>query len=761
MIKYTFKDIKKYRWLYFVVVILFAVATCVILALIETHSNVQNSALQFYEQYNKDDYVIYKNQISNDDAKEIENISGVLAIEKTLEADFEVTINNDEKRTLRVQSLPKDINKLYYYDQIDEDGIAVSKKFLDANNLIVGDKMTLSLNGETKVVTINASVVSPASIFAIKSWNEPSPDSKYFADAYINYNSFEAYRFHTDYYNKLLLNTDDNIDNTVFEDNVEKSLGKAKMLSKENQISYITVDEEIGDLKTISIFFIFVFMICIVSMLIVLAEKITDSSKKKIAIMKSIGTKNIKVCYIFTLPYLFSFLVSIIVGGALSYVILSILLKVYTSVFYIPTFTLSYQFSNIMIILAIAIIAILSVFTFQYSVVKKMSIARVLKGDSSSGTIKSNKLGNKFSFTLMYVIRNISRNKGRSIFTSLSVILSFILLVTSFFFFDSLSHSLSSRAEDINNYSYRVLFDRAFTKSDVNTFLGKYDYELEKKLPGQLIHFDEELDIVICSIDSLNDAIKLKTLDGSIIEITDDTCVIPYRYKQQFSYNIGDTLTIDVTKTDGEIVTKDLKITDIAYEYTMFAVYISNEYMESIDPDLDYTNAYIKDANTESLYDELISIDKISMVEKYDYIYDSYKGIIKGVSQFAYIILIFSLILLGAIFIGICFVSMNSRKREFAIMKMLGARTGFIFKHLFFETNVLMILGLLLGSFVSSPLKNKLSDLFSNNRISFLPYLEPITYAFIVVTIFSIVNIMLLLFIRVIKNISYKKELFK
>ena len=121
-----------------------------------------------------------KKNLTEKELGKIEGIDGVEKVEGTIEADFRVKLDNDERRTLRIQSISKEIDKLYSYDSMDSKGLHISKKFMEENDLSLGDTLRISINGIEKEMRIVESIVNPSALFSIKSWNEPSPDGKYF-----------------------------------------------------------------------------------------------------------------------------------------------------------------------------------------------------------------------------------------------------------------------------------------------------------------------------------------------------------------------------------------------------------------------------------------------------------------------------------------------------------------------------------------------------------------------------------------------------
>lgn len=759
MIKYLFRDVKKFKILYLTLFTLFVIAICTILSLLETYSNVDDAVNAFYGNYIKDDYMLYKKNLTEKELGKIEGIDSVEKVEGTIEADFRVKLDNDERRTLRIQSISKEIDKLYSYDSMDSKGLHISKKFMEENDLSLGDTLRISINGIEKEMKIVESIVNPSALFSIKSWNEPSPDGKYFSDAYMDISEYEKFGFSADMYNKVLIKVGKY--KSDLENDLESIISNSKIVEKNEQISYITVNEEIGDLKTVSSFFIVIFSVCILSIIVVVTQKIIGELQKKIAYFKSIGIKNGELAKYFTLPYIGIVGISFIVGSCFSRVIGKILLGVYSDVFNLPEYDFVFHNRNFILILSVLAIIITIVYVFQYKKIKNMSVARVLKGEEDKIVKNSCRIGKGIPLFVKNVLRNILRNRGRSIFTGIAIIFSFILLITSFFFFDSLEHSLSSKVNEVNNYDYKIAFVKEMEKKEIADIMGKFDYQLEKAIAGELVMPEEELDVVISSSDSLKESILLKDIEGKEIDLENpNLCIIPYRYKQQFGINSGDNITVETVNEEGKIVKHDLKITNVVYEYTMFSVYVSPSIMKQIYCEDTYTSAYVN-LDKEQEYKELTSIEEISTIEKNDYIYDSYGSIISGVEQFAKIIFIFSLVVLAAIFMGISYISLSTRKRDIAILKMLGAKNRYIYMSIMTEMNVILIVSLLVGIVISSPLKNILSSVFSNNRICFLPYIKEETYLMIILIIGILINLMMLYFFIPIRKINYKKELFR
>ena len=227
---------------------------------------------------------------------------------------------------------------------MDSKGLHISKKFMEENDLSLGDTLRISINGIEKEMKIVESIVNPSALFSIKSWNEPSPDGSIFQMlTWILVNL--KFGFSADMYNKVLIKVGKY--KSDLENDLESIISNSKIVEKNEQISYITVNEEIGDLKTVSSFFIVIFSVCILSIIVVVTQKIIGELQKKIAYFKSIGIKNGELAKYFTLPYIGIVGISFIVGSCFSRVIGKILLGVYSDVFNLPEYDFVFHNRNL------------------------------------------------------------------------------------------------------------------------------------------------------------------------------------------------------------------------------------------------------------------------------------------------------------------------------------------------------------------------------------------------------------------------------
>ena len=170
----------------------------------------------YYDDTNLADGWVYGEDLDNDTFAEIEGIGEIKDAQREMVVDTVANYSTDPEITLHVLDGQQKVSKFYLYngkdfDANDKDGIWIDKRFADARNLDVGDKITLKFDDNEVSKTIRGTMISPEYVYYIQE-GSIVPNFKQIGYAYI---SSKGADFDLKY-NRIALDSYEEIDENIY-----------------------------------------------------------------------------------------------------------------------------------------------------------------------------------------------------------------------------------------------------------------------------------------------------------------------------------------------------------------------------------------------------------------------------------------------------------------------------------------------------------------------------------------------------------------
>ena len=152
-------------------------------------AGIQQTVNEFYDETDMADMWVYSENLSNDSINQIKEISTTEDFERQL--ILRSTANISGNPTLTLHFIEKNKLSKYYpvdgdkFNMDDEEGIWLDKRFADAHNLKVGDKVKVEFNGLSIEKTIKGVGYSPEYVYA--QGDSLIPDFKLQGFAYLSH----------------------------------------------------------------------------------------------------------------------------------------------------------------------------------------------------------------------------------------------------------------------------------------------------------------------------------------------------------------------------------------------------------------------------------------------------------------------------------------------------------------------------------------------------------------------------------------------
>ena len=646
---------------------------------------------KFFDETDYADYRLYAQEgFTEDEFDKIAAIDGVDAATRFFSVNLDI---KGEKK----KSLALDVSENYTvstfittkgadYDK-NSDGIWLSDKFADANDLSVGDSLTLEYQNTEITGEIVGLIKAGEHMICVADKNQLMPDYTTFGYAYITPKKFkDSVGF--EYYPQINLRSD--MEKEALEDAVKEVVGKTIMVtSKDDHVVYSEAMGEAEEGKTMGSILPVLFLAIAILTMVTTMHRIATKEKLQIGTLKALGFKNRRILFHYTSYGLFIGAVGSVLGVALGYGVCKLIMSENGMMgTYFDMADWSAAIPSFCYPVIIGTVLLLTLISY-------LSVRRQLKGTAADAlrpyvpkkmrkTVFERLKGwDKLHFGTKWNIRDLARHKSRSAMTLVGIIGCMVLMVGGLGMRDTLAGFLDLLDNDVSAYSTKVnLTDNADTKEAL-ALSDRIDGDWES-LSG--ISLDGET----ISLDILHNPKGLLNIldeDNKPIEMSDEGVYLCLRLKDKAK--IGDMIRFSPY---GSAKTYEAKVIGYNRAIMTESITMTDTLADKLGIDYHITAIY-----TDLTADEIPSSDLISGKQDQDQLMDTFDSFTQIMDSMVVILVIAAVILGIVVLYNLGLMSYVERSRELATLKVLGFRNRAIGRLLISQNIWLTVIGVLIG----------------------------------------------------------------
>jgi len=690
LFKKLIRTAAKYKAQFISMIVMVAIGMGVFMGFNSEWYSLQRDTDYFLEATNYADYRIYNDSgFSSDDISAVEKIEGVDAASRFFAASVSV---KGKDSSLSLTAVEKYNVSTFYlmegsdYDE-DSEGIWISDKFADKNDIKIGDTITLAYRNIEMGVEVVGLIKSGEYMICVAGENQLMPDFSTYGFAYVSPKKLESALGFT-YYPQI------NILSSLEEDDIEQkinsALGKTTLLlSKDSHSSYAAANSEVEEGRTMGNILPVLFLAIAVLTMITTMHRITANEKTQIGTLKALGFRDKRITRHYT-SYGFALgLVGTAIGIGFGYGISALVINpnmmqgIYFDMpvwnLYMPWFCW---------VACVAAVGLLTLIGF-------LSVKKMLKGTAADSlrpytpkrvkplAVEKTKVWSKFSFGTRWNLRDLFRHKSRSIMALIGIVGCTILTVGAMGMNDTMNAFLGYLDSDMYLYNTRVNFTESITDEQVESFSNKYKADILSSVSGEA----EGKSLSVEVYDIKYDMIGFIDEDSERVKIGDDGAYICVRLADK--YSVGDNISFS-PYGDDKVYT--FKVAGVIRSVVSENITLTRAYAESVGLTATYQAAF-----TMSEESEIESADYISGTQTKQYVLDTYDSF-NDIMNMSVSILIIAAVLLGFIVLyNLGVMSYIERYRELATLKVVGFKNKRIGGLLISQNLWLTLVGVILG----------------------------------------------------------------
>lgn len=745
---------------------------------------MQYTADKFYSENNLFDLVSIGANFTNDDLKKVKELDNV----KDAERKLSVNATTDNDRTLLLNFIESNnISKFYVKKGVPFDaslhGVWLDEYYAKENSINVGDNILVKYDTLELKENVLGLINVPDHLYDTKDESELYPNRKEFGFAYLSINElsedyikskvmdemnikdeniFNKYvkNFnYKDYYvfNYLMIDVDneENIDDVKkdIEGNIESS---SIVLPATKTASYITYQGEIDEGKTyVGVFsglFIFIALLSVITTM----TRVVKKQRVQIGTLKALGFSDIKIL-IHYLSYGFTVsLIGVILGLLLGYFgIGNIFMSLETSFFEIPNGAplmsgSSYIVSGVVIFLVLLItyLTVRSILHECPAATLRNEIPKVKKG---SLNLTISKLFDKLNFSSKWNLRDIIRNKMRTIMGLSGIVGCTVLIVCALGMKDSLNHFVDLQFNDIYNFDYKLTLKSDISDEERKILKEVYGNETSLTLNIEILKDDKKISNTALINDSTS-LLRFVDTKNKFMKLDNSKGVyITSKLAELDGYKIGDKIKWHIAGNDEYFESKIVGFTKDPQNQNMR---MTKEYYESLrkeyKEDTIYTNKKVNKNET---------IDGVDLIQDKNALKESMNNMLSMMKTMISLI-IFIAVMLGVIIIyNLSILSYSEKQYQFATLKVLGFENKKIKKVFVKQNNWITILAIIIGLPLGYLLVEYLFQVAIEEHYDFNAYIKPLTYVISALATFIVSYIVSIYVSRKINNIDMVSSL--
>lgn len=683
---------------------------------------MKQTANNFYTQNNLQDLNIMgllskENLNTIQQINNVKNAEGKLNISTVLEDDNDITLSMNF-----IES--NEISKFYIVEGEKFDpntkGVWLDNFFAQENNLKIGDTLKIKYDGYVFEEKIVGFINVPDHLYDVKDESQLYPNHKAFGFAYSSINELEDYiknqvmkemnikdsqtfeqilsNFnYKDYikYNYIMVDMDDKAKINEVKNDIEEKIKDVALINIEDTPSYTQYQGEIEEGETyIGVFsglFLFIALLSVITTM----TRVVTKQRLQIGTLKALGFKKSKIIlHYISYSFWISLVASLLGLVAGRYFIGNIFIGMEMSFFQIPNGTPIIK-SDSYIVAILVILCVSFVTFFATRKILKETTADTLRNEipkvkNNSLNITTTGIFKKMSFNTKWNIRDMFRNKARTITGIVGITTCAMLIVCSLGMLDSMNYFIDLQFNRIFNFNYKLSLKSDISNDSLKELTDKYGNNTSESLYIEIKDKDGNRNSNNIFVTDSKNHVRFVNDKDQFIELNNnDGVYVTYKLAKTNGYKIGDEITWHISG-NGTYYTS--KIVGFNKDPQNQNVTMTREYLESLNieykPDSLYTDADLSDTK------EISNVDVISNI---DQLKEGMASMLETMKTMIVLIIVIAVILGVVIIYNLGILSYTEKQYQFATLKVLGFKDKKIQKIFIKQNNIISVISIILG----------------------------------------------------------------
>ena len=699
-------------------------------------SGAGQAAADYYEEYNLSDLWLQGENFSAEDLKNVEKVRGVKQAERRFLLNGTAELENNPYMYIGFLTT-NDISKLVLeqgepYTE-DKDGIWVEKDFAKAKNLAIGDTFAVKINNQKVESIVRGYIESPEYVYYLSDTDMMYPDYSKYGFAFLSSSQFPDQEHVI--YNQILIDAEETANLQVLKSELEALLDRddVVVIDRNQNVSFNTFDSEIVQHKAMGIMFSTVFLLIALLGIVTTMARVTSNQRTQIGTMKALGFSK----WVITKHYVsYGFVISLagsVLGAWGGYATFPpLILGMFDGSYKVPglqgKFTTSSAFAIVLAVVISTIVSFLACrkeLTDMPAVTLKPAAPKKIRHSA----LEKSALWLKMNFSTQWNLRDVMRNKMRSLMGIIGVTGCTMLMLCAFGCRDAINGMVDKMYGELLTGKNKIMLSAEADYAAAFDYAKKYSGQMVEETSIELVSDTERKNGMATIVDTGNYVhFQNEHMEG--IPLIKNGIALTYKMAQNLNVRQGDFIKWHVIGDD------DWQYTRIAQIYrdpSVQGIAMTRETFEAMEYDFKPTAVWTNKTAPVTLSDE----DAVQAVLNVAQMKAAFSENLEIMN------VMIGMMVGGAVILGLVVLynlgvlSFVEKMREIATLKVLGFKSTRIRGILQKQNIWLTTLGVLAGIPVGYGLLYAICTTMSETmdlipEISFISYLYAVGGTFIV-----------------------------
>ena len=722
--KKMIRDIKKNLSQFITIFLMVLIGVMVYTGIEAYMDGMTDTANRFYTNNNLQDLNIMGINFSK------ENLETVKEIENVNDAERKLVINaingeNADKNFLVSFIESNNISKFYIVDGIPFDvskkGVWLDEFYANENKLKVGDKIKIKYDNFFLEEEILGLINVPDHLYDVQDESEFIPDREKFGFVFLSINELpENYikslvtkemnineemllTYIPDFnyknyipYNYIMVDVNEKENVNQVKNDIEVKLENVMATIKiEDTMSYSSyqgeIDEGAAFVGVFSGLFLFIAMLSVITTM----TRVVKKQKIQIGTLQALGVKKRKI----VLHYIgFGFWISLFgaICGMISgrYFIGSVFFNLQMTYFEIPEGKPIVGIQSYIVALCVVMcVSLITYLTCRKELKKSPTEAlrnELPKVKNGSLNMTSKGIFKLMSFSSKWNLRDIIRNKFRTITGIAGITGCCMLIVCAIGMLNSMNNFIKLQFEELYNFDYKLTLKANLTEDEINELTDLYGNNTSQTLGIEIVDEQGNKESNNMFVYNASNYIRFQNDDNEFIKLENNEGIyVTYKLAELNNYQIGDTIKWHIYGSDTYY---ESKIVGFNKDPQNQNVTITKNYLDNLNikyiPDSIYTNQDLSNNK---------DIKNVEIVQDINSLQDSVTSMLSMMKTMITIIIVFAILLAVVIIYNMGILSFSEKQYQFATLKVLGFNNKKIQKVYIKQNNWITIISIIIG----------------------------------------------------------------
>ncbi len=474
-------------------------------------SGAGQAAQNYYNEYNLADLWVQGKNFSTEDLKSISELRGVKNAERRFLSNGTAELQDNPYMYINFLT-SNQISQIVLmqgepYEE-EKDGVWLEKDFARAKNLSIGDTFGVKLNGKKVESVIRGLIESPEYVYYLSDTDMMYPDYTKYGFAFLSDSCFPNQD--DIIYNQVLLDLEDGADAQAVKKEVETLLDREDVVvtDRNQNVSYNTFDSEVKQHKAMGIMFSLVFVLIALLGIVTTMARVTSNQRTQIGTMKALGfTKWVITKHYVSYGLVISFVGSVIGawGGYCTFP--ALILGMFEGSYNVPDLHGIFTLSSVGAILLSVVVSTLV--SFLACRKELMDMPAVTLKPAAPKKIRHSALEKswlwlKMNFSTQWNIRDIMRNKVRSIMGIVGVAGCTMLMLCAFGCYDAINAMVEKMYGELLTGNNKIMLSKEADYAAAEDYANQYSGQMVEEAAAEFIAGDVKKNGTVTVVDNGN-----------------------------------------------------------------------------------------------------------------------------------------------------------------------------------------------------------------------------------------------------------------